>query len=86
MIAGTAEATGATTAAPSSKAKTAAKKASRSVAATAGKGQPKGPQPALYLDPKSGATWSGRGRAPEWLAGARERSRFLIDGTAIPLR
>jgi DNA-binding protein H-NS len=22
----------------------------------------------MYQDPKSGATWSGRGRAPEWIA------------------
>jgi len=40
----------------------------------------RGPQPALYRDPKSGATWSGRGRAPAWIAGAKDRSRFLIDG------
>ncbi|WP_408530539.1 H-NS family nucleoid-associated regulatory protein [Paraburkholderia nemoris] len=45
-----------------------------------GTGQRKGPQPALYSDPKSGATWSGRGRAPVWLAGARDRTKFLIDG------
>ncbi|CAB3743933.1 H-NS family nucleoid-associated regulatory protein [Paraburkholderia rhynchosiae] len=40
----------------------------------------RGTQPALYLDPKSGATWSGRGRAPAWIANAKDRSRFLIDG------
>jgi hypothetical protein len=40
----------------------------------------RGPQPALYVDPKSGATWSGRGRAPAWIANAKNRSRFLIDG------
>ncbi|MFL9929950.1 H-NS family nucleoid-associated regulatory protein [Paraburkholderia sp. RL18-103-BIB-C] len=28
-----------------------------------------------YRDPKSGATWSGRGRAPAWLAGAKGRYR-----------
>lgn len=39
---------------------------------------PRGPQPALYQDPKSGATWSGRGRAPAWMASAKDRSRFLI--------
>jgi DNA-binding protein H-NS len=38
----------------------------------------RGPQPALYRDPKSGATWSGRGRAPAWLALAKDRSKFLI--------
>ncbi|WP_322050591.1 H-NS family nucleoid-associated regulatory protein [Paraburkholderia bannensis] len=38
----------------------------------------RGPQPALYQDPKSGATWSGRGRAPAWIANAKDRTRFLI--------
>jgi DNA-binding protein H-NS len=64
-----------------SKAKTAAKKASKAVAgAGAHKGQRKGPQPAKYLDPKTGATWSGRGPAPVWLAAAKDRSKFLIAG------
>ncbi len=40
----------------------------------------RGPQPALYADPKTGATWSGRGRAPAWIASAKDRSKFLIDG------
>ncbi|WP_421376440.1 H-NS family nucleoid-associated regulatory protein [Paraburkholderia sp. DD10] len=38
----------------------------------------RGPQPALYRDPKSGATWSGRGRAPAWLANVKDRSKYLI--------
>ncbi|BFG77793.1 hypothetical protein PTKU46_58260 [Paraburkholderia terrae] len=81
LIAGGAEATVAATASAVSKAKAAAKKgASKSSGATGGKGQPKGAQPALYADPKTGATWSGRGRAPAWLAGAKDRSKFLIDG------
>ncbi|BCQ25454.1 H-NS histone family protein [Caballeronia sp. NK8] len=42
------------------------------------KGQPRGPQPALYRDPQSGATWSGRGRAPAWLASVEDRTPFLI--------
>ncbi|MGY6122185.1 H-NS family nucleoid-associated regulatory protein (plasmid) [Paraburkholderia strydomiana] len=42
----------------------------------------RGPQPALYRDPKSGATWSGRGRAPAWIANAKDRSRFVIAGAA----
>jgi DNA-binding protein H-NS len=46
---------------------------------TAGK-YVRGPQPAKYRDPKSGATWSGRGPAPAWLARAKDRSRFLIAG------
>ena len=33
---------------------------------------------AKYRDPKSGASWSGRGRAPAWLAGAKDSSKFLI--------
>ncbi|TXC81044.1 H-NS family nucleoid-associated regulatory protein [Paraburkholderia azotifigens] len=42
---------------------------------------PTGPQPAKYRDPKTGATWSGRGRAPAWLAGVKDLSSFLIDGS-----
>ncbi|WP_408440133.1 H-NS family nucleoid-associated regulatory protein [Paraburkholderia caffeinilytica] len=79
LIAGGAEATGAATAGVVSKAKAATKKASKAVGATGGKGQHKGPQPALYRDPESGATWSGRGRAPGWLAGAKDRTKFLVD-------
>ena len=39
----------------------------------------KGPQPAKYRDPKSGATWSGKGRAPGWIANAKSRDKFLIE-------
>jgi DNA-binding protein H-NS len=38
----------------------------------------RGPQPPMYRDPKTGATWTGRGRAPAWIAGAKDRARFLI--------
>lgn len=31
-----------------------------------------------YQDPKTGATWSGRGRAPDWIKNAKNRDRFLI--------
>lgn len=31
----------------------------------------------MYQDPKSGATWSGRGRAPAWIAG-KKREKLLI--------
>ncbi|WP_321939713.1 H-NS histone family protein [Paraburkholderia sp. J8-2] len=34
--------------------------------------------PPKYLDPKTGATWSGRGRAPDWIRNAKNRDRFLI--------
>nr|WP_057927173.1 H-NS histone family protein [Burkholderia ambifaria] len=33
---------------------------------------------AKYRDPKNGATWSGRGRAPAWIKDAKNRNRFLI--------
>jgi len=68
---------------PVSKAKTAAKKASVVAGALASKGQRKGPQPAKYLDPKTGATWSGRGPAPAWLAAVKDRTRFLVDGADV---
>ncbi|WP_080416461.1 H-NS histone family protein [Burkholderia ubonensis] len=32
---------------------------------------------AKYRDPASGAVWSGRGRAPRWIAG-QDRENFLI--------
>ncbi|MGK8198540.1 H-NS histone family protein [Burkholderia cepacia] len=32
-----------------------------------------------YQDPKTGATWSGRGKAPQWIAKAKNRDRFLIE-------
>ncbi|MFM0523144.1 H-NS family nucleoid-associated regulatory protein [Caballeronia jiangsuensis] len=41
--------------------------------------QSKGALSAKYRDPKSGATWSGRGPAPKWLASAKDRSKFLIE-------
>ncbi|HYS68533.1 MAG TPA: H-NS family nucleoid-associated regulatory protein [Paraburkholderia sp.] len=50
--------------------------------AKGGKGQPKGAQPPKYLNPKTGATWSGRGPAPAWLATVKDRSKFLIEGAA----
>ena len=42
----------------------------------AGAGTPK------YRDPKSGATWTGFGRAPGWIASAKSRDAFLIDKPA----
>ncbi|SKC69722.1 H-NS family nucleoid-associated regulatory protein [Paraburkholderia hospita] len=84
LIAGGAEAIVAATTGTASKAKGAAKKGvSKSSGATGGKGQPKGAQPALYADPKTGATWSGRGRAPAWLADVKDRTKFLIGGADV---
>lgn len=37
---------------------------------------------AKYRDPKTGQTWTGRGRPPAWIAGAKSRDAFLIDGAA----
>lgn len=37
---------------------------------------------AKYRDPKSGAPWSGRGRAPAWMANAKDRTKFLIEDQA----
>jgi DNA-binding protein H-NS len=48
--------------------------------AGAHKGQRKGLQAAKYPEPKTGATWSGKGPAPAWLAVAKDRSKFLIGG------
>ena len=33
--------------------------------------------PPKYRDPKTGATWTGRGRAPAWLG--KRREKFLIE-------
>ena len=61
-------------------AKRAAKKATRP-----GAGVPK------YRDPKSGRTWTGFGRAPDWIASAKNREAFRIEATdaqppAVPPR
>ncbi|HLT99939.1 MAG TPA: H-NS histone family protein [Burkholderiaceae bacterium] len=43
---------------------------------------PRGPVPPKYRDPDSGATWTGRGRAPRWVVEAeaqgKSREDFLI--------
>ncbi len=46
-------------------------------AARRGRPPKKAPLPARYQDPKTGATWSGRGKPPKWIAG-KNRERFLI--------
>ncbi|WP_455281624.1 H-NS histone family protein [Cupriavidus necator] len=38
--------------------------------------KPKSELPPKYRDPKTGKTWSGRGRAPAWLG--KNPNRFLI--------
>jgi DNA-binding protein H-NS len=37
-----------------------------------------GASPAKYRDPATGTTWSGRGRAPNWIRNAKNRDKFLI--------
>jgi DNA-binding protein H-NS len=37
---------------------------------------------AKYRDPASGKTWTGRGKPPNWIVGAKDRSAFLINGEA----
>ncbi|WP_321947866.1 H-NS family nucleoid-associated regulatory protein [Paraburkholderia sp. J10-1] len=44
----------------------------------------RGVQPPMYRNPKTNETWSGRGRAPAWLAGSKDRSKFLIAVVAEP--
>ena len=56
----------------SAAAKKAAAKAPRGKKARSGAGVAK------YRDPKSGKTWTGFGRAPAWLASAKNRDVFLI--------
>ena len=56
---------------------TASKKAAGAKTAKASKAS-KSKKPAKYMDPKSGATWSGLGRIPAWIAKAKNRDAFLI--------
>ncbi|MFP3798451.1 H-NS family nucleoid-associated regulatory protein [Paraburkholderia sp. SIMBA_027] len=43
-----------------------------------GAGVARSPVAPKYRDPESGATWSGRGKPPKWIAG-KDRTKFLID-------
>jgi len=42
-------------------------------------GKAKGSKAAKYQDPATGVTWSGVGRAPAWIASAKDRTTFLIN-------
>ena len=48
----------------------------RSTRTAAAGAKPKRTLPPKYRNPKTGETWSGRGRAPAWLG--KNRTRFLI--------
>ena len=50
--------------------------AARKAARPATAGTPK------YRDPATGKTWTGVGRAPAWIASAKDRSKFLVDSGA----
>lgn len=45
-----------------------------------------GPAPAKYRHPKTGASWTGRGKAPRWLVEEEEhgtpRDKFLVEAQA----
>src|ERR1700754_2769882 len=41
--------------------------------------QGKGKLPPKYRNPATGETWSGHARPPRWIAGVKDRTRFLID-------
>ncbi|WP_028221586.1 H-NS histone family protein [Paraburkholderia oxyphila] len=61
------------------------KKRGRKPSALAAEGAGKAPRASVhhvepkYMDPKTGATWSGRGRAPLWIRDVKNRSKFLIE-------
>lgn len=46
---------------------------------SAGPTKEKTPRPPKYRDPKSGKTWTGMGKPPNWIAGVRNRDKFLIE-------
>ncbi|WP_043284545.1 H-NS histone family protein [Paraburkholderia oxyphila] len=64
------------------------KKRGRKAAATGAKAAAKAPRASVhhvapkYADPKTGATWTGRGRAPLWIRDVKDRSKVLIEGGA----
>jgi DNA-binding protein H-NS len=65
------------------KSKTALKKTSSASSAAASKTQGPAKLPPKYRHPKTGATWSGHARPPAWIARARDRTKFLIDGAEV---
>ena len=36
-----------------------------------------------YRDPKTGKTWTGRGKPPTWIAGVKSRDAYLIGSQAV---
>ncbi len=56
--------------------------ASKSAPAKKARAKQTGVGVAKYIDPKSGKTWTGFGRAPAWIASAKSRDAFLVHKTA----
>ena len=48
-----------------------------------GKATRKGAGIPKYRHPKTGKTWTGFGKAPGWIASARNRDKFLIDQSGV---
>jgi len=48
-----------------------------------GKALRKGAGIPKYRDPKTGKTWTGFGKAPGWIASARNRDKFLINQSGV---
>ncbi|MDM0032383.1 H-NS histone family protein [Variovorax sp. J22P271] len=48
-----------------------------------GKATRKGAGIPKYRHPKTGKTWTGSGKAPGWIASARNRDQFLIDQSGV---
>src|SRR5213594_808534 len=57
-------------------------KAARTGAAKSGKKTSTTIGVAKYRDPKTGKTWTGRGKPPAWIAGVKNRDAYLIDRQA----
>ena len=66
--------TGKTSGSKSAAKKAANKTAKKQAKLAANPGAPK------YRDPASGKTWTGRGKPPNWIVGATDRTAFLIAG------
>jgi len=55
----------------------------KALKAATGKAVRKGAGIPKYRDPKTGKTWTGFGKAPGWIATARNRDKFLIDPSGV---
>ncbi|MDM0033597.1 H-NS histone family protein [Variovorax sp. J22P271] len=58
-------------------------KAATGKALGGGKAARKGAGVPKYRHPKTGKTWTGFGKAPGWIATARNRDKFLIDQSGV---